>query len=92
MRVDVLMLRVTLGILVLWALWALVDALLENFVSALSFGLVSPAVGLACLAFSVGALVRAVRLRWAKRYALAAAGLSLVIAVVPFATLPFDPS
>jgi hypothetical protein len=92
MRTDLLMFRVTTGILALWGLWALVDVMLDNFVSARSFGLVSPVIGFACLLLSLGALIRAFQLGLPKRYAIAAVLLGLVIGVVPFAALPFDPS
>jgi thiol:disulfide interchange protein len=86
------MLRVTAGILVLWIAWALVDAVAEDVLSFRSFGLISPLVGVVCLAVSAVALVQAIHARASKRCALVAITLSLVIAVVPFAALPFDPS
>ena len=63
-----------------------------GFYSFRSFGLISPLVGLVCLVFSVGGLIQAKRMRGPKRLALAAIVLSVVIGVVPFLALPFDPS
>jgi len=88
------MLRLTLGILVLWGVWALVfDVIADGvFLTYRVFGLISPLVGLICLVLSILGLMEAYRLRAPKRHALAAIALSLVIGVVPFAVLPYDPS
>jgi prepilin signal peptidase PulO-like enzyme (type II secretory pathway) len=81
------------GILVLWGVWALFDEATDQvFYSFRSFGLISPLVGLVCLVFSVGGLIQAKRMRGPKRLALAAIVLGVVIGVVPFLALPFDPS
>ncbi len=83
----------TVGILALWGVWALFDAMTEHlFYSFRSFGLISPLVGLVCIVFSVCGLLQAKRLRAPQRPALAAIVLSVVIGVVPFIALPFDPS
>jgi hypothetical protein len=88
------MLRLTLSILVLWGVWALVfDVIADGvFLTSRAFGLISPLVGLICLVLRVVGLIEAYRLRAPKRYALAAIALSVVIGVVPFAALPYDPS
>jgi hypothetical protein len=89
------MLRFTLGILALWGIWGLVEALTDQFFlfySSRSFGLISPMVGLFCLVFSVVSLLQAKQRGGPTRYALAAIALSVVIGVVPFLALPFDPS
>ncbi len=88
------MLRLTLGILVLWGVWALVfDVITDGvFFTFRAFGLISPLVGLICLIVSIFGLIEAHRLRAPRSYALAAIALSVVIGVVPFAMLPYDPS
>jgi hypothetical protein len=88
------MLRLTLGILVLWGVWALVfDVIADGvFLTFRAFGLISPLVGLICLVLSIFGLIQAYRLGAPKGYALAAIALSVVIGVVPFAILPYDPS
>jgi hypothetical protein len=89
------MLRFTSGILTLWGIWGLVEALTDHFFlfySFRSFGLISPLVGLFCLVFSVAGLLQVKQRGGPKRYALAAIFLSVIIAVVPFWALPFDPS
>jgi type VI protein secretion system component VasK len=87
------MLGVTSGILALWGVWALFEALVHPvYLSFTSFGLISPLIGLFCVAFSIVGLLQARRLGAPQRYALGAIVLSVVIGVVPFAALPFDPS
>ena len=87
------MLLLTSGILALWGAWGLFDAFTDNvFYSFRSFGLIPPLVGLSCLVLSVLGLLQAKHPGWRKRYAVAATVLSVVIGVVPFLALPFDPS
>ena len=84
---------VTAGILGLWAVWAVVDAITDHvFVSFRSFGLISPLIGLVCLVLSIGGLLQAGRRTAPKWQAGTAALLSVAIIVVPFFALPFDPS
>jgi Mg2+/citrate symporter len=74
-------------------LWALVDVATDaRFLSFRSFGLISPLVGFLCLLVSLAALHEAARHRSATWHALGASVLSIVIGVVPFFALPFDPS
>jgi hypothetical protein len=83
----------TTGILGAWVLWALVDVSTDaRFPSFRSFGLISPFVGFLCLLVSLAALREASRRRAAPWKALGASALSIVIGVVPFFALPFDPS
>jgi hypothetical protein len=86
--------RLTLGTLAFWGVWALVfDVIADGvFFTFRAFGLISPLVGLICLVLSIFGLIEAYRLRAPKSYALAAIALSVVIGVVPFAMLPYDPS
>jgi hypothetical protein len=89
------MLRFTLGILAFWGIWGLVEALTDHFFlfySFRTFGLISPLVGLFCLVVSIAGLLQVKQRGGPKRYALAAIILSVVIGVVPFLALPFDPS
>jgi hypothetical protein len=83
------MLWLTTGILAAWGMWALIDVSTEAvFLSFRAFGLISPLVGLVCLVLSLVALQER-RSRW---HAVSAALLSVVIAVVPFFAIPYDPS
>ena len=83
----------TTGILGAWVLWALADVSTDaRFPSFRSFGLVSPLVGSVCLLLSLVAWGQASRHRAATWQALGASVLSIVIGVVPFFALPFDPS
>jgi hypothetical protein len=83
----------TTGILGAWVMWALVDVSTDaRFPSFRSFGLISPLVGFLCLLVSLAALREASRRRAATWQALGASVLSIVIGVVPFFALPFDPS
>ena len=87
------MLWLTTGILAAWVLWALVDVSTDaRFPSFRSFGLISPLVGSVCLLVSLAALRKPSRRRAATWHALGASVLSIVIGVVPFFALPFDPS
>jgi hypothetical protein len=83
----------TTGILGAWVLWALVDASTNaRFPSFLSFGLISPLVGFLCLLVSLAAVYEASRRRAPTWPAVGASVLSIVIGIVPFFALPFDPS
>ena len=83
----------TTGILGAWVLWALVDLSTDaRFPSFRSFGLISPLVGFLCLLVSLAALREASRHRAGTWQALSASVLSVVIGVVPFFAVPFDPS
>lgn len=91
---SAVMLWTTVGILALWLLWAALDPLIAGrvFYTFRAFGLVSPLVGLVCLALSVFAFADARARRATTWQALAAILLSVVIGAVPFFVLPFDPS
>jgi uncharacterized membrane protein HdeD (DUF308 family) len=89
------MFRLTAGIFGLWLLYGLVEVVIGRpplFYTFRAFGLVSPIVGLFCLVFSLAALLNARRARAATWPSAAAIVLSLAIGVVPFFSLPFDPS
>jgi hypothetical protein len=92
---SLLSLRATGGVLGAWLLYAVVEVttglrpLLYTF---RAFGLISPVVGLLGLFVSFVALLEARRARTATWPALAAMLLSVAIAVVPFALIPYDPS
>ncbi len=91
---SVFMFWTTVAILGLWLLWAALDPLIAGrvFYTFRVFGLVSPLVGLVCLALSAAAFAEARARRAGTRPALAAMLLSVVIGAVPFASLPFDAS
>jgi hypothetical protein len=94
-RLSVAMLWATGGILGLWLLYGAVEVVAGQppvLVTFRAFGLVSPIVGLVCLGFSLAALADARRMRAAAWRAWAAIALSVAIGVVPFFSLPFDPS
>jgi hypothetical protein len=75
-------------ILVLWLAWAAVDALFDGpWLSSKSVGLVSLPTGAVLALASLVALARAAQAGRPKRYAFAALALSVLVAVVPFATL-----
>jgi hypothetical protein len=94
-RLSLAVLWLTAGILGLWLLYALVEVVAGRppvLFTYRAFGLVSPIVGLFCLGFSLAALAEAHRSRAATWHALAAIILSVLIGVVPFVFLPYDPS
>jgi hypothetical protein len=82
-------------ILTVWVLGGLIESItgvLVFFYSWRAFGLISPLVGVACLVASILGLAQARQLGAPKRHALTAAILSVAIAVLPFAAIPYDPS
>jgi hypothetical protein len=89
------MLSVTGGVMGLWLLYGLVEVVAGQppaVVSFRAFGLVSPLVGLLCLGCSVAAFGRARRCGATPWRAVGAMTLSVLIGVVPFFSLPYDPS
>jgi hypothetical protein len=93
--VSLFALWLTSGILALWIVAGLFEALIGHplvLFSYRAFGLISPLVGLVCLMLSLGALLDARQRRAPIRHAVVAAFVSVVIGVVPFMALPYDPS
>lgn len=89
------MASLTAGIFGLWLLYALIEVVAGHppvLFTFRAFGLVSPFVGLLCLGLSLLAFAEARRSRAATWHAFAAIILSILIGVVPFLSLPYDPS
>jgi hypothetical protein len=89
------MLSVTGGVMGLWLLYGLLEVVAGQppaVVSFRAFGLVSPLVGLLCLGLSLAAFGQARQRGATPWYAVAAMLLSVLIGVVPFFSLPYDPS
>jgi hypothetical protein len=92
---SVWILRSTSAILGLWLFAALFETVTGHplvLFSYKAFGLISPVVGFIGLMLSLGALGDARRSGAPTWPALSAALVSVVIGVVPFIALPYDPS
>jgi len=82
------LLLLSAGLFVAWMAWGvLYDTTGIPGVNYLSFGLVSPPLGLVLAALSLASLVRAARTRQTKRYAVSALAASLGLAIVPWIAL-----
>jgi hypothetical protein len=93
--ISVWMLSLTSAILGLWLFAALFETVTGHplvLFTYRAFGLISPLVGFVGLALSLAAFGDARRTGAATWQALAAALVSVVVGVVPFIVLPYDPS